>query len=211
MPVFRSGFDLAPDWCELEYFEIVSLNTGEAHSFERLGASELLFVAEGECRIQWDDQELLVIEAADFELTSPTGNFEVTEVLKKARLVRLCGRWGEEIGGYGLFTYQGDEPVPYEGDPVDYEKTTKFDRHFHDCDEYWIIIEGRGIAVSEGKAYEIGPGDCVATGKGYHHDLPHIFERIKGIYFETTLEGEKRLGHLWEHTHGEPDPDPNRV
>lgn len=31
---------------------------------------------------------------------------------------------------------------------------------------------------------------------------PQVFETIKGVYFETTLQGQKRLGHLWEHTHG---------
>ena len=36
------------------------------------------------------------------------------------------------------------------GDPVDYPKTTGFDNHYHDCDEYWIIYEGSGVAVKAG-------------------------------------------------------------
>ena len=50
----------------------------------------------------------------------------------------------------------------------------RFDCHFHDCDEYWILFAGRGIAVSEGKRYEVASGDCVATGMGHHHDFPIV-------------------------------------
>jgi mannose-6-phosphate isomerase-like protein (cupin superfamily) len=94
---------------------------------------------------------------------------------------------------------------------VDYPKTTHFDSHYHDCDEYWILFQGRGIAVSEGKMYEVREGDCVATGMGHHHDLPRVIEPMKAVYFETTLEGQKRRGHLWNHTHGPAEPKRGRV
>ncbi len=42
-------------------------------------------------------------------------------------------------------------------------------------------------------------------------DAKEAFEPIAGVYFETTLEGHKRLGHLWEHTHGPAEPQPERV
>lgn len=29
-------------------------------------------------------------------------------------------------------------------------------------------------------------------------------------YFETTMMGEKRRGHLWEHTHGKAQPQAER-
>ncbi|MGH2616746.1 MAG: cupin domain-containing protein, partial [Thermomicrobiales bacterium] len=91
-------------------------------------------------------------------------------------------------------------------DPVSYPKTTSFDSHYHDCDEYWIVWAGRGVAVSEGQEYEVGPGDCVATGMGHHHDFPRVQEPVQAVYFETTLQGAKRRGHLWEHTHGLAQP-----
>jgi mannose-6-phosphate isomerase-like protein (cupin superfamily) len=46
----------------------------------------------------------------------------------------------------------------------------------------------------------------VITGAGDHHDLPEISTPIRAVYFETTLVGEKRTGHLWEHTHGKATP-----
>jgi hypothetical protein len=36
---------------------------------------------------------------------------------------------------------------------------------------------------------------------GDHHDIVNIEDYLEGIYFETTLKGKKRLGHLWNHTH----------
>ena len=94
---------------------------------------------------------------------------------------------------------------------MSYPKTTLFDNHFHDCDEYWILFEGRGVAYSEGRRYEVGVGDCVATGMGHHHDFPEVFEPVRAVYFETDLEGRRRAGHLWEHTHGPAAPQPARV
>jgi hypothetical protein len=36
----------------------------------------------------------------------------------------------------------------------------------------------------------------------HHHDFPLVHEPIFAAYFETTLEGERRRGHLWEQTRG---------
>jgi len=72
----------------------------------------------------------------------------------------------------------------------------------HDCDEYWIILKGSGIAVSENVEYKFSAGDCIVTKAGDHHDIPIIYEEVFGVYFETTLIGKKRIGHLWTHTHG---------
>ena len=67
------------------------------------------------------------------------------------------------------------------------------------------------MAVSEGKSHEVGPGDCVVTGMGLHHDFPIVHEAVKSVYFETGLEGEARRGHLWDHTHGVAVPQAERV
>lgn len=79
------------------------------------------------------------------------------------------------------------------------------------CDEYWIVLEGTGVAVSEGKHYAVGPGDCLATGMGHHHDFPTASAPVHAVYFETTLGGERRRGHLWNHTHGPAQPRLDRV
>jgi len=203
MPVFKSGKGLAPDWCELEYFDIVRLKAGESHVFERVGDREKLIVTSGKCKVSTGDRVVDAEQHANLDLSAPGERFEA-QASEDATLVRMCGRWGEEVGGSGVFAGWKEEDAKDCGDPVDYPKETPFDNHFHDCDEYWIIVSGRGIAVSEGRHYEIGPGDCVATRVGDHHDLPIVHEPIVAVFFETTLSGQKRLGHLWEHTHGKP-------
>ena len=211
MPVFKSGEGQAPSWCEMESFEIVHLSAGSAHTFERRGRKEKLIVASGVCTIRYGGRAVRGERGTNLDIETVNDRFDVTDVIEGATLVRLCGRWGDEVGGSGLFFAVESENPSDAGDPFSYPKRTAFDRHYHDCDEYWVIYEGCGTVVSEGKSYPVGPGDCVATGMGHHHDFPEVSSPIKAAFFETTLEGRKRTGHLWEHTHGLAEPRPERV
>ena len=211
MPVFGSGKGQAPAWCELECFDIVRLIPGETHTFERMGRNEKLIVGSGACRVSVGGDVVDAPEGANLDVTTPDGQFDVVAVSQPVTLIRMNGRWGDETGGSGIFTAQTADEPRERGDPVGYPKSTSFDNHYHDCDEYWIVFEGRAVAVSEGKHYEVGPGDCVATGMGHHHDMPIVHEPIRAVFFETTLEGQKRHAHLWDHTHGPADPVPERT
>jgi mannose-6-phosphate isomerase-like protein (cupin superfamily) len=195
----------------LTHYEIVHLMPGKQHSFDRITKKEKLIVGQGQCRIKYHGATLLVERGANMDLTNEAGQFEVTEVLAESILIRMCGHWGEELGSSGLFSVNKSGHPQDKGDPVDYGKQTNFDSHYHDCDEYWILFKGRGVAVSEGKRHAVITGDCVATGMGHHHDFPEVWEPVEAVYFETTLQGQKRRGHLWDHTHGPAQPQPQRV
>jgi mannose-6-phosphate isomerase-like protein (cupin superfamily) len=78
--------------------------------------------------------------------------------------------------------------------------------HYHDADEIWFIVEGRARLVSEGKEYEVGPGDLLCTGMGDEHGTVEVHEDILGFFLETNLEGQKRKGHLHREEHGVPVP-----
>lgn len=137
--------------------------------------------------------------------------YRLEPVSADAQAVRLCGHWGDDLAGCGLFRAQ-DEPDPADkGDPVSYRKSTRVDSHYHDCDEYWILLQGRAVVVVGGRHMDMGPGECVSIGMGHHHDMAHAPEPVKAVFFETTLEGRKRIGHLWNHTHGPATPHPERV
>jgi mannose-6-phosphate isomerase-like protein (cupin superfamily) len=211
MPLIRKDDHSLPAWCELGHYEIVELPAGSTHVFPPVGRKQKLIVGQGRVRIAYAGQTLLAEEKANLNLHTADGHFEVLETLEDAILIHLGGHWGEELVGSGLFAGRTSDAPQDRGDPVDYPKSTNFDRHFHDCDEYWIFFQGWAIAVSEGKHYKVGPGDCIATGMGHHHDLPQVFEPIKAAYFETTLEGQQRRGHLWEHTHGPAQPKIDRI
>ena len=211
MPVFTSAKGQAPAWCEMKYFDIVRLGPGQTHSYERIGLREKLILGRGRCRIWVAGREVLAEEKANLDLLPGVGVFAARALEEECTLIRMCGDWGEVCGGAGIFTGATSAAPQDAGDPVEYPKSTNFDCHFHDCDEYWILFEGRGLAYSEGKPYLVGPGDCVATGMGHHHDLARVDEPIRAVYFETTLQGQLRHGHLWDHTHGKAAPKLERV
>jgi mannose-6-phosphate isomerase-like protein (cupin superfamily) len=210
MPVFRSN-EAPPGWCELRFFEIVELAPGATHAFARLAPKEKLVVGRGACRVRVRAAEHEATEKAILDLTDEGERFEIVAIEEPTTLIRMGGDWGEELGGCGLFAVREIEQPSDAGDPVSYPKRTSFDAHYHDCDEYWILFEGRGIAVSESKHYEVEPGDCVATGMGHHHDFPLVGEPVRAVFFETTMQGRKRRGHLWTHTHGPAEPQVERV
>ena len=211
MPVFVSGEGQAPAWCEMHYFDIVELQPGQEHRYERRAPREKLIVGRGRCRVSFDGGTVLAEEKMQFDLVAGGRPFFVDGAEERTVLIRMCGEWGDELGGAGIFTGANSEKPQDGGDRVEYPKFTNFDSHFHDCDEYWILFEGSGLAYSEGKPYLVGTGDCVATGMGHHHDLARVDAPIRAVYFETTMEGEKRRGHLWDHTHGKAQPRMERV
>lgn len=67
--------------------------------------------------------------------------------------------------------------------------------HFHDCNEYWIIIEGEGVATSEGIRYELGPGDMLLTKAGDEHSL-EVTKPMVAVYFYGVMPAGGRTGHL---------------
>ena len=74
--------------------------------------------------------------------------------------------------------------------------------HFHDANEYWIIIQGRGIATSEGSTYELGPGDMLLTKAGDEHSLI-VIEEMVAVYFYGVMPEGGRFGYLYQGV----DPD----
>lgn len=198
MPILRDNRGLPP-WSELEAFGIVDVPPGREVAWEADHAANKLVVVDGSVRAHVAGTVHNLAGGA--VLDAPSGR-HVMASADGASVVLIGGHWDEECGGSGVFTAVEVADPHDRGDPVDYPKRTGFDRHYHDCDEYWIIVHGRGTAVTEGIHYAIARGDCVATRMGVHHDLPLAPEPVRGVYFETTLRGQRRLGHLWEHTHG---------
>ena len=195
----------------MEFFEIVRVAVGHSHAYDWRGPKEKLFLVKGACIVKFGSSSKALQEGDVLDLPPAEEEYVVTGDDPASTLVRVTGRWGEETGSSGVFTlYASGEPLN-QGDPTEYERNTQFDNHYHDCDECWIIIEGRGQVISEGIPYEVSGGDCVATGRVHHHDFPWVQEPVLGIWFETTLEEEKRKGHLWNHTHGVARPLFDRV
>jgi mannose-6-phosphate isomerase-like protein (cupin superfamily) len=71
--------------------------------------------------------------------------------------------------------------------------------HFHDANEFWIIISGRGTAMSEGIEYELGPGDMLLTKAGDEHSMI-VHEDMVATYFYGVMLPGGRMGYLFKGT-----------
>lgn len=74
----------------------------------------------------------------------------------------------------------------------------RFDRHFHDCDEYWLLFSGRARVSVGPNSYDVGPGDIVCTPTGTIHDVVGVYETLEGFWFEGATPDGGRIGHLHE-------------
>lgn len=72
----------------------------------------------------------------------------------------------------------------------------RFDCHYHDCDEYWLIFKGKAKVMSEDREYYVKPGDIVCTKAGDEHDLVEIYEDLEAFWFEDATPEGGRVGHL---------------
>ena len=210
MGIFRSG-DEPPAWCELRHFTIDRPARGAPVEYERLWQRERLLVTRGRCNAIWAGGAMVLRAGQFLDMAGELAGWTVTAITDDVELLRLAGQWGEEIAGCGLWSLQNEDGAAHVGDAVAYPKRTRIDPHYHDYDEYWLILEGAATVVVSGQSARVAAGDCVPIGMGHHHDMPEVEGVMRGAFFETTLEGQKRLGHLWNHTHGPAEPRPERV
>lgn len=69
----------------------------------------------------------------------------------------------------------------------------RFDRHFHDEDEFWMISDGKAkIAVDDDERY-VQAGDIVLTRAGDSHDFLEVYEEVRGFFVET---GHPKIGPI---------------
>ncbi|MCF8240350.1 MAG: hypothetical protein K9J16_03115 [Melioribacteraceae bacterium] len=202
MPVLKSSNEKFPDWSEVKYYEILGLKAGQVIEVEMKYQRETLFVVKGSCEVIKKGLSSIKqyggkIEFAEIE------KYSINALIEDCAVIRIAGKWGDECGFSGVFELSNSSNPQNTGDSTNYEhlRKTDFDNHFHDCDEFWIIYNGKGLIAIENNLFEVNPGYCAATKIGDHHDFIDINETFTGVYFETTLRGRRRQGHLWNHTH----------
>ena len=70
-----------------------------------------------------------------------------------------------------------------------------FDRHFHDCNEYWLISKGKAKVWIDGKTYYVRDGDIVCIKAGLEHDVLELYEPLVGFHFEDATPPGGKTGH----------------
>jgi mannose-6-phosphate isomerase-like protein (cupin superfamily) len=68
--------------------------------------------------------------------------------------------------------------------------------HFHDCDEWVFMLEGKILMRSEGVECVVEPRDLQVTRKGDVHELIEVLEDCVYFWACGPLSGLKRPGHL---------------
>jgi mannose-6-phosphate isomerase-like protein (cupin superfamily) len=76
------------------------------------------------------------------------------------------------------------------------EPNGRFDLHYHDCDEYWLVFAGRARVLVGSQMYVVGPGDIVCTPTGTEHDVVAVAETLEAFWFEAATPPGGRIGHL---------------
>ena len=77
--------------------------------------------------------------------------------------------------------------------------------HYHDADEVWIFVDGRGEAWIDGRVYEVTDNTAVYTPMGAVHRF-QMFTDFENVSVVTKLERQKRDTHLDPREHGAPVP-----
>jgi mannose-6-phosphate isomerase-like protein (cupin superfamily) len=68
--------------------------------------------------------------------------------------------------------------------------------HYHDCDEWYFLIEGSMRVRSEGIEYAMRAGDVLWTPMGEEHEILAVDSDVTMFWLEGPLRGAKRPGHL---------------
>jgi len=70
------------------------------------------------------------------------------------------------------------------------------DYHYHDCDEYIIVVEGEADLLLEGETHRAGPRNCVCIPAGGKHRVLQAHEDLTLVWIYDALEGASREGHI---------------
>ncbi len=70
------------------------------------------------------------------------------------------------------------------------------DRHYHDCDEYWLVFAGRGVVAVGDRTHALEAGDILCTPAGVEHVIVSVAGTLEAFYFEGPTPEEGRIGHL---------------
>ena len=78
----------------------------------------------------------------------------------------------------------------------------RFDRHFHDCAEYWAVTEGRARVAVGTEEFDVGPGDLVCTRAGTEHDIVAVYGGdLVLLFVEEAVPPGGSGGHLHRDPH----------
>ncbi len=89
---------------------------------------------------------------------------------------------------WSAFTTAGRFAIPLEGG--------RFERHHHNEEELWFIIEGKARLLVDGAERYVQSGDIVLTRRGDVHDFVEVYEAVRGFFVSAGLPDGAQAGHI---------------
>jgi len=189
----------APDWVEIDDFEIFTLDQGEPGEGRRTipwdpGSHAVVAVVSGEVTAQFADGKV-TLQRRDW-LSVPESGLRLTSMRSgtskhfACELVLVRGHW-DAVNEVGSFQFRPEKPLEY---------------HYHDYNEYWIVYRGSATVQLPGEEIVVKAGQVLANPVGWEHGIRAPHETIEGLGFQTQAVGQRRQGHLLRDVHGEPVP-----
>jgi mannose-6-phosphate isomerase-like protein (cupin superfamily) len=71
-----------------------------------------------------------------------------------------------------------------------------FDRHYHDCDEYWLIASGAALVEVEPEEVVVLPGDILCIERGRAHTVVELYAPMEAFWVEGPVAPGGRTGSL---------------
>lgn len=89
-----------------------------------------------------------------------------------------------QIGSAGKFRIEPDTDFAPGDDSSGRTWTMgRFDPHYHNAEEYWLISAGSGVIRIEDEQFDFGPGDIICIEGGKLHDVVGCYETVQGFWF----------------------------
>lgn len=79
--------------------------------------------------------------------------------------------------------------------------TGRFDRHYHDFSEFWLVATGSGTIRVGDDLHQVQPGDVAYTPAGVEHDIIEVTEELRIFWLSAPFPD----GGSGAHLHREPD------
>jgi mannose-6-phosphate isomerase-like protein (cupin superfamily) len=195
-----------PQWCQASFCEAVTLEPDQGCRFKRMAPREALLVAEGRCEIVAGDLKREAQAGTVVDVEDPEAPLEIARAWVKTVIVRVAGQWDDPVGEAGVLTVDNVDKRKDIGLSLTPDKTTGFECHYHDCQCYWIALEGEGTISIGDEQSPFKPGQVAVTPAGVYHDILEVQEPMKIAMFQTTLTGQCRTGSLVAYRDGQPEP-----
>lgn len=74
--------------------------------------------------------------------------------------------------------------------------TARFDRHYHDVDEFWFVAEGTGAVLAGDTEHDIVAGDIIYTRAGQEHDVITVGQQLRIFWLTWETADGSSAAHL---------------